>query len=97
CGAGGVEGGGGRVAGGAASAGRAEERADCLGNLALVEALRGRLQRAATLAVEAGGAARGDHAHGREHGGRAAMVARAYVHLERNELADARRELKNAD
>jgi LuxR family maltose regulon positive regulatory protein len=87
----------GTLAAAAASAGRAEERADCLGNLALVEALRGRLQRAATLAVEAGGAARGDHAHGRERGGRAAMVARAYVHLERNNLADARRELKNAD
>jgi len=87
----------GTLAAAAASASRAEERADCLGNLALVEALRGRLQRAATLAVEAGGAARGDHAHGREHGGRAAMIARAYVHLERNELADARRELKNAD
>jgi LuxR family maltose regulon positive regulatory protein len=81
----------------AASARRAEERADCLGNLALAEALRGRLQRATALAMEASGAAREDHTQGREHGGRAAMVARAYVHLERNELAEARRELKNAD
>src|SRR5262249_6393394 len=42
----------GTLAAAAASAGRAEERVGCLGNLALVEALRGRLQRAATLAVE---------------------------------------------
>jgi LuxR family transcriptional regulator, maltose regulon positive regulatory protein len=81
----------------AAAAHRQIERADCLGNLALVEALRGRLHRAAALALEAAG---GDQAHGGdhgEHGGRAAAVARAYVHLERNELAEARRELKNAD
>ena len=78
----------------AAAAHRPAERADCLGNLALVEALRGRLQRATTLALEAAGTG---HAQGPDHGGRAAVVARAYVHVERNELAEARRELKNAD
>jgi LuxR family transcriptional regulator, maltose regulon positive regulatory protein len=78
----------------AAAAHRPAERADCLGNLALVEALRGRLQRAAALALEAAGAGQ---PQGPDHGGRAAVVARAYVHLERNELAEARRELKNAD
>jgi LuxR family transcriptional regulator, maltose regulon positive regulatory protein len=82
----------------AASVRRAGERADCLGYLALVEALRGRLQEAAALAAEASDAAEEEHRpQGGEHGGRAAMVARAYVHLERNELAEARRELKGAD
>src|SRR5215472_7866486 len=84
----------GTLAAAAAAAHRPAERADCLGNLALVEALRGRLQRASTLALEAAGTSQ---ANGPDHGGRAAVVARAYVHLERNELAEARRELKNAD
>jgi LuxR family maltose regulon positive regulatory protein len=87
----------GTLAAAAASAHRPSERADCLGNLALVETLRGRLQRAAALAADARAAARADQAHGGDHGSRAATVARAYIHLERNELPEARRELKNAD
>jgi LuxR family transcriptional regulator, maltose regulon positive regulatory protein len=86
----------GTLAAAAAAARRDCDRADCLGNLALVEALRGRLRRAATLAGEAG-AAGGSQAPEGDHGCRAAVVARAYVHLERNELAEARRELKHAD
>jgi LuxR family maltose regulon positive regulatory protein len=86
----------GTLAAAAGSACRGCDRADCLGNLALVEALRGRLRRAATLAGEAG-AAGGSQALDGDHGTRAAVVARAYVHLERNELAEARRELKHAD
>ena len=85
----------GTLAGAAAGAPRGRDRAESLGTLALVEALRGRLERAAALAAEA--PARGDSATDTEHGSRAAAVARAYVHLERNELAEARRELKNAD
>jgi LuxR family maltose regulon positive regulatory protein len=87
----------GTLATAAATARRGCDRADCLGNLALAEALRGRLQRAATLAGEAAGAARGGQAPDGDHRRRAAVVARAYVHLERNELAEARRELKSVD
>ena len=87
----------GTLAAAAVAAHRASERADCLGNLAVVEALRGRLQRAAALAGEARAAAREDQTHCGEHGSRAATVARAYVHLERNELPEARRDLKDAD
>jgi LuxR family transcriptional regulator, maltose regulon positive regulatory protein len=84
--------------GAAAAASRhASQRADCLGNLALVEALRGRLGRASELAADARGAAGHDQAHGGDSGSRAAMVAGAYVHLERGELHGARRQLKNAD
>jgi LuxR family transcriptional regulator, maltose regulon positive regulatory protein len=79
----------------AASARRGRDRAECLGNLALVEALRGRLERATALTEEA--QPRGGPPVDTEHGNRAAAVARAYVHLERNELGQARRELKNAD
>jgi LuxR family transcriptional regulator, maltose regulon positive regulatory protein len=87
----------GTFAAAAAVSRRPFQRADCLGNLALVEALRGRLRHAAELAQEAAGAARGDQAQGGEHISRAAMIARAYVHLERNELPEARRQLKNAE
>jgi LuxR family maltose regulon positive regulatory protein len=94
---GGFEQAAGTLAAAAAAAHGTSARADCLGNLALVEALRGRLQRAAALAAEAHAAVRADQAHGGECGSRTATVARAYVHLERNELPEARRELKNAD
>jgi LuxR family maltose regulon positive regulatory protein len=73
------------------------ERTDCLGYLALLEALRGRLNRAAELAAEAAGLAR---EHGPGLAGPAcgaAEVALALVHLERNELHDARDRLKRAD
>ncbi len=64
------------------------ERADCLGHLALAEALRGRLSRAATLAVEATKA---------PHPRPAALVALAWVHLERYELREAHSRLTQAD
>ena len=70
------------------------ERADCLGRLALTEALRGHLSRAAELAAglgnpQAAGAARRPNP--------AAHVAIAWVHLERGELAAVRFCLKQAD
>jgi LuxR family maltose regulon positive regulatory protein len=71
-------------------------QADCLGYLALVEALRGRLSRAAELAGEAAGAA--DSSNGlAEPAGPAANVALAYVHVERNELRQAHAQLRLAD
>jgi LuxR family transcriptional regulator, maltose regulon positive regulatory protein len=72
----------------------AYERADCLGTLALLEVLRGRLSRAAKLADEAAGNSAGEHL---ENVSPAASVALACVHLERNELPQARAQLKLAD
>ncbi len=81
----------------AALSGTMPELTDCHGYLALLEALRGRLNHAAELAARAVGLAR-------EHGTRLgaptcgpAEVALALVHLERNELHDARDRLKRAD
>jgi LuxR family maltose regulon positive regulatory protein len=80
------------------------ERVDCLGHLALAEALRGRLGRAAELAcqatasreVTAAGAGDGQRPRGQSlHP--AALVALAWVHLERHELREARSRLKQAD
>jgi LuxR family maltose regulon positive regulatory protein len=73
-----------------------QERADCLGHLALVEALSGRLSRAAALAAEAAPADLGED---RLPGpvSPAAEVALACVHTERNELSRARCQLKQAD
>jgi LuxR family maltose regulon positive regulatory protein len=86
---------------GAASAATADdgyEQAGCLGLLALVEAQRGQLRRAATLAGQAKAACAGD---GQGAAGQslspAALVALAWVHLERYELREARRRLKEAD
>ena len=77
--------------------GSTPERTDCYGYLALLEALRGRLNRAAELAAEAAGLAR-EHRTGHAGSGcGAAEVALALVHLERNELHDARDRLKRAD
>jgi len=72
------------------------ERADCLGHLALLEALRGRLDYAAELAAEA--AARPEDAVDHPVGpvSLAAEVALAWMHLERNELARGRRWQKRA-
>jgi LuxR family maltose regulon positive regulatory protein len=75
----------------------AHERADCLGNLALVEALRGRLSRAAKLAEEADAAAENDTGEPAEPASSASRVALTCVHLERNELQQARAQLKLAD
>ena len=76
--------------------GSVSERADCHGYLALLEALRGQLNRAAELAAEASQAGQ----DGTEIAGPAcgsAEVALALVHLERNERHDARDRLKRAD
>ena len=73
------------------------QRADCLGHLALLEALRGRLGRAAELAVPPAAAGRDHPARADESSSCAATVAMAYVHVERNELAEARRCLRRAD
>ena len=73
------------------------ERAECRGHLALVEALRGRLRRAAKVA---GGTmtahAADEHMHA-QHACPAALAALAWVHLERGELREARAGLKQLD
>ena len=71
---------------------------DCLGHLALVEALRGRLGRAATLAAQATAAlTTGEPRPPVPHPSPAALVALAWVHLEHNELREAHSRLKQAD
>jgi LuxR family transcriptional regulator, maltose regulon positive regulatory protein len=72
------------------------ERADCLGHLALLEALRGRLDRAAELAAEAAARPEDDLDHPVGPVSLAAEVALACVHLERNEIARSRRWQKRA-
>jgi LuxR family maltose regulon positive regulatory protein len=84
----------------ASAADSTHERADCLGNLALLEAVRGRLSRAAKLADEAAGAAgaaEDNIGEPAEPVGSAASVALAWVYLERNEPQQARAQLKLAD
>ena len=73
------------------------QRAGCRGQLALLEVLRGRLGRAAELAVQAAGPGRDNQARAGESASCAATVAMAYVHVERNELPEARRCLRRAD
>jgi LuxR family maltose regulon positive regulatory protein len=65
------------------------ERADCLGYLALADALRGRLNRATSTAGDAGRLPAPISP--------AAHVALAAVHVERNELRQAHGELKRAE
>ena len=77
-----------------AASGRECERASLSGQLALVEALRGQLGRAAELAEEAASVA-GEHQP--SGAGPAPLVALARVHLARNELREARSCLKQAD
>jgi LuxR family transcriptional regulator, maltose regulon positive regulatory protein len=73
------------------------EQADCLGHLALTEALRGGLRRAATLAAQVAPAADADRQRPTaQHRNPAASVALAWVHLERNELRKAHGRLKQA-
>jgi LuxR family transcriptional regulator, maltose regulon positive regulatory protein len=82
----------------AAASGQERERVDCLGHLALAEAVRGRLGRAAELAQQAT-AARADYdqlAQSR-HPHPAALAALAWIHLERYELREARSQLKQLD
>ena len=72
------------------------ERAACLGQLALVEALRGQLRHAAQLADQAAALA-ADEQRPPQHPGPAALAALAWVHLERDELREAGRLLKQLD
>jgi LuxR family transcriptional regulator, maltose regulon positive regulatory protein len=78
----------------AASAPGAEHsRAACLGHLALAAALRGRLGQAARLANQAMAACTNDA----RHPSPAALVALAWVDLERHEQRQVRRRLKQVD
>jgi LuxR family maltose regulon positive regulatory protein len=72
------------------------EPADCIAHLALAEAWRGRLRRAAELADRAAALAACGRPPGHDQDP-AALIARAWVHLERNELREARRCVKQAD
>ncbi len=84
--------------GAATDSGAEYERADCLGYLALVEALRGGLGRSVKLAAQAEEALAADGPLGPvQQPNPAALVSFAWVHLERNELRAARRRLKDAD
>jgi LuxR family transcriptional regulator, maltose regulon positive regulatory protein len=80
------------VAAGSAPGGEGE-RANHVGLLALVEALRGRLRRAAELAGQPAPVA-ADEGWNPDP---AALVAHAWVHLERHDLREARSYLKQAD
>jgi LuxR family transcriptional regulator, maltose regulon positive regulatory protein len=74
--------------------GQEHEQGGWAGQLALVEALRGRLSRASKLASRAAAETGKDADHGQDA---ASLVALALVHLERNELREARGFLKQAD
>ena len=73
-----------------------DQRADYAGLLALVEALRGRLRRAAELAGQAALVADEQQLPG-WNPDPAALIALAWVHLERNDPREARSCLKQAD
>ena len=79
------------------ASGRPDERADCLGHLALAEALRGRLRRAATVAAQATAARTAAQQPPVPHPNPAALVALAWVHLGHYELREARSRLEQAD
>jgi LuxR family maltose regulon positive regulatory protein len=82
----------------AATSGGERLRADCLGHLALVEALRGRLSRAAELAAQATGPTAAAEQHPPAHRPNpAALIALAWVHLEQGELPKAGSLLKRAN
>ena len=82
----------------ATASGGEGELADCLGHLALAEALRGRLRRAATLAGQATEApTTGERRPPVPHPSPAALVALAWVHLEHYELRDAHSRRKQAE
>ncbi len=71
------------------------ERADCLGYLALVEALRGRLGRAADLAARARSALTAHEQRSpAPRPNSAALIALAWVHLEHHDLREADQALK---
>ena len=77
--------------------GKPIERADFLGQLALIEALRGRLNHAEELAAEAASRPGDDADRPVRAWGAAADVALSCVHLDRNELPAARRWHKRAE
>jgi LuxR family transcriptional regulator, maltose regulon positive regulatory protein len=82
----------------AAASGEEQIRIDCLGHLALAEALRGQLGRAAEVARQAAAACTGDGQ--RPQGQRpspAALAALAWVHLDHQESREARSRLKQVD
>ena len=82
----------------AAGSGAEHEHAECLGYLALVESLRGRLCRSADLAARAAAAAAASGPHPPvTRPNPAAAVAMAVVHLERHQLREAHGLLKQAD
>jgi LuxR family transcriptional regulator, maltose regulon positive regulatory protein len=83
----------------AGASGGENEPADCLGPLALAEALRGRLRRAAAVADRATAAltAAGQRRPPVLHPSPAALVALAWVHLEHYELREAHSRLRQAD
>jgi len=83
----------------ATACGGEDEPADCLGYLALTEALRGRLHRAATAAGRATAAltAASQQRPPYPHPSPAALVALAWVHLEHYELREAHSRLTQAD
>ena len=73
------------------------DRADFLGHLALIEALRGRLGHAGELAAESAGRREEDAGPSASPYSVAAEVALSCMHVDRNELAPARRWQKRAD
>jgi LuxR family maltose regulon positive regulatory protein len=75
----------------------AYERADCLGHLALVEALSGRLDRAAERAEAAAEAISSGSDNLTEHIISAAAVALAWVYLQRGDMREAHVQLKLAE
>ena len=82
----------------ATALGAEDVRADCLGHLALAEAMRGRMGHAATAAAQATAPfGVGEPQPPVLHFIPAALVALAWVHLEHYELGEARSRLKEAD
>jgi LuxR family transcriptional regulator, maltose regulon positive regulatory protein len=73
------------------------ERADCLGYLALAEALQGQLTRAAGHADEVIEVMRSISESVTEHITSAASVALAWVHLQRGDMQEAHAQLKRAE
>ena len=73
------------------------ERADCLGYLALVEAMQGQLSRAAGHADEAIEVMRNTSGSVTEHITSAVSVALASVHVQRGDMQEAHAQLKRAE